>query len=139
IHHPGGGILNDDVAPGNDTGDGVGPSLDAVGHDAAGGAVQVRDAVDIEDLGADPLDARPHAVQHVGQVLHLRFGGGVDDGGAALAEDRGHHLVLRAADRRVVHEQACAHQAACPAGRTDDVPFAVAFNAGAHGGETCEV
>ena len=61
--------------------------------------------VHVHDVRADALDRRAHLVEHAREVLHVRLGGGVADDGRALGQRGGHQRVLRAHDRRLVHEE----------------------------------
>ncbi len=56
---------------------GIGTSLDAVGHDAVGRAVEAGDAVDGYVGAADALDLRAHGDEEMAQVDDLGLARGV--------------------------------------------------------------
>ncbi len=63
--------------------------LDVVGPDAVGAAAQRRAAVDGHRVGADALDAGAERDEEVGEILHVRLGGGVAQHGRSFGHDRG--------------------------------------------------
>jgi hypothetical protein len=80
--------------------DQVGARLEVVGDDGVGIAVEHGDAVDLDPVCAGAPDLCPHAHQRHRQVGHVRLTGGVRDRGVAVGQDRRHHDVLGAGDRR---------------------------------------
>ncbi len=78
--------------------------LDVVGADFARCPVQRVAALDDVGVAADALDVRAHGHQGPRRVLHMRFGGGVSEGGPPRGGDRRHQGVLGAGDARLVEE-----------------------------------
>ena len=100
-----------------------GAHLNHVGEDLVQGAVQGFHAVNPEEVGTHAVDEGAHAVEHLAQLLEVRFAGGVVDGGGALGQHGGHHNIGRTGDGSLVQEHVSARQAAflrqveCAAGR----------------------
>ena len=68
-------------------------------------------AVDGEEVRGDALNLRPHAVQQVAELLHVRLARGVVDDRAPLGQHRGHDDVGRARHRSLVQQHVGAPQA----------------------------
>ena len=68
--------------------------LDMVGLDRITGAAQRRRAMDDDGVGADALDLGPERHQEVGEVLHMRLGGGIAQIRRAVGAHRGNQRVF---------------------------------------------
>ena len=73
-----------------------GARLDAVWDDDVLRAVQFFHPFDDNAVGASAFDLGPHLDEEVGEVLHLRLGGGTFDDGGAFGQHGGHHDIVRA-------------------------------------------
>ncbi len=93
-----------------------------------GRAAQVGDALDLEHIGADPVDPGPHLAQEHRQVDDMRLAGRVMDGRDAVRGDGGHHQVLGPGHGRHVEVDGGALQAV----RARHVLTALQLDAGAH-------
>ncbi len=107
-----------------------------VGRDVVLAAAELREPVDVHHVGADPLDRRAHPGEHAREVLHVRLGGRVADDRGAGRERGGHERVLRAHDRRLVHEEVAGLQAVVGRAQAD---VAVVLDVRAEGAEGVEV
>src|SRR5207237_9277458 len=108
--------------------DRVRPGLEVVGDDTVGRAAQLGYALDLQYVGANPLDAGPHLAQKKCQVDDVRLAGGVVDGGDAVGSGGRHHQVLRAGHGRHVQVDGRTPQ---PLG-AGDVPTTLELDARAH-------
>jgi hypothetical protein len=86
--------------------------LDVVRTDAMPRRVELADAVDLEDVAADPRDPRAHCVQRVAEPLDVRLRGRVEQSRAPLGRRGRHHGGLGAGDARLVQEHLGAPEAA---------------------------
>src|SRR5438874_1670574 len=81
-------VFEHTLAPGRGDGEGVGSRLDVVGDHAMGGTAQLRDAFDLQHIGANSVDPGPHLAEEHGQVDDMRLAGRVVDGGDRSEERR---------------------------------------------------
>ena len=93
------GALQQQVAPGNGGGAGIGAGLDAIGNDAMRRAVQRIHAIDDQLAGAQAADARAHGDEAGHQIADFRLARGIGDDRLALGQARRHQQVLGGADR----------------------------------------
>src|SRR6185369_12674791 len=79
--------------------------------------------VNDDGVGADAFDLRTQHNQEVGEVLHMRLGGGVAQIRRAVGADRGDQCVFGGGDAGLVEEDVGALQLRCaefqPVGRGD--------------------
>ena len=80
------------------------PHLDHVGQDAVGGAMQMVDTLDGEQVGGDAADACSHAAEHLAELLQVGLAGSVVDGCGALGHNGSHKDVGRARDGGLVEQ-----------------------------------
>ena len=78
--------------------------LNHVGQDGVLSAVEPFHSLDGEEVGRDAGDFRSHAVEHLAQLLDVRFAGRVVDGGGAWCEHARHDDVGRSGDRCLVEQ-----------------------------------
>ena len=78
--------------------------LNHVGQQAVLRPTERLDALDGEQVRAYALNLGAHAVQHVAQLLHVRFAGSIIDGGNARRHDGSHDDVGRTGHRRLVQQ-----------------------------------
>ena len=121
------GVLDGEVALGHGGHADEGAHLDHVGQQAVFAAVQLLHAADGEQVAPHAADAGAHAVEHLAELVDVRFAGGVHDGGGAVGQHGGHHDVGGAGDGGFVEE----HVAAFEALGVDEVGAAFVFDGGA--------
>ena len=88
--------------------------LNHVGQYVVDCSVQPVGADDGEQVAGNAADARPHAVEHVAQLLYVWLASRVIYGGGAPREDGGHDDVGRAGDRSLVEQHVAALQPVGP-------------------------
>ena len=98
-------------------------------------AVQLADALDLDQARAGAADLGAHPDQAVGQGDDLRLGGGVLDDRLALGKAGRHQQVLGPGVARVVEIEALTDQAVGP----QPVLIALLLDVGAHGREALDV
>jgi hypothetical protein len=103
-----------DVAPGDGRRRQQRARLDAVGDDPVPRAAQLGNPLDLDALGAGPLDAGAHGNEQAREIRHLGLAGRVLDHGGALGQRRRHHEVLGAGDGDEVGGDARALEPARP-------------------------
>src|SRR5438876_2129143 len=96
--------------------DGIGPGFDVVGDHPMGRAAQLGHALDLQDVGADALNAGAHLPEEECQVDHVWLAGGVVDRCDAVCGGGRHYQVLRAGHGRHVQVDGGAGQ---PVGASD--------------------
>ena len=96
------------------TGDGGEPEqrrhFDMIRPDAEAGAAQLATAFDVHGVGADAIDLGAERHQEVGEILHVRFGGGVAQHRCAVRDDGGTQRVLGGRDAGFIEEHVGADQ-----------------------------
>jgi hypothetical protein len=90
----------DHVIPRHGGGRHEGAGLDAIRNHGVLDPVQLADSLDDNPAGAGPADFRPHRVEEIRKVQHLRFGGGGLDHGHSLGKRGRHHDIVGAKHRR---------------------------------------
>ena len=73
---------------------------------------ELADSVDLEDVAADPPDARAHPVQGVAEPLDMGLRGRVQEPGGAVGHRGGHDRGLRAGHAGLVQKDLRAAKAA---------------------------
>ena len=79
-----------ELTAGDRGGDGVGPSLDAVGDHIVAGVVESIDPLHLNPMRPDTMDARSHRDQAVREVADFGVARRVQDLGFTSCEDRRH-------------------------------------------------
>src|SRR5438132_3785085 len=113
----------------------VGSRLDVVRDHSVRGAAQLGHPLDLQHIGADPVDPRPHLAEEHRQVDDVRLARRVVDGGDAVGGGGGHHQVLGPGHGRHVEVDGGALQAA----GARDVLTTLELHAGAHHAQPDEV
>ena len=83
-----------DVAIGDGSSDEERASLDAIGNDGVGGAVELFDAVNLQSGGVVAFDVRAHFAEEMDEVGNFRFASGVLENGGAFSERGSHQKVF---------------------------------------------
>ena len=108
LHVGGDAAANGHVAMGGGSGDHQRASLDLIGNDRIGRAVEMLLTADADHIRAGALDLRAHGVEEVGQINDMGLLGSVVDGGVALGLDCRHHHVDGAAHGHHIKEHVTA-------------------------------
>ena len=124
-----------EVAAGDGSGDEEGSCLDAVGVDAMACAVQLVDALYVDDAGAGAFDLCAHGDEQRGEVGDFGLAGAVLQDGFAVGEHGGHQQVFGAGDGDLVEDDVRAFKALC---RGFEVAVLLG-DGGAHGFEALDV
>ncbi len=114
LHVGGDAAANGHVAMGGGSGDHQRASLDLIGNDRIGRAVEMLLTADADHIRAGALDLRAHGVEEVGQVNDMGLLGCVVDGGVALGLDCRHHHVDGAAHGHHIKEHVAADKLVRP-------------------------
>ena len=128
-------VFEHTFAAGRGDGERVRSRLDVVGDHAVRGTAQLRDAFDLQHIGADPVDPGPHLAEEHGQVDDMRLAGRVVDGGDAVGCGGGHHQVLRSGHGWHVEVDGGAFEAV----GARDILTALELDAGAHQAQSDEM
>ena len=102
-------VARDDVFDANITGGDCceareAPDLEVVRSNAVFAAPELFAPLDLEDVGADALDASAHADEHPTEALDVRLAGGILDASPSFGDRSRHDGIFRSRDRRLVHE-----------------------------------
>ncbi len=115
-------VLDGDAAAADGGHADEGAHLDHVRQDLVLGAAQTLYAVDAEEVGAYAVDEGAHAVEHLAELLEVRFAGSIVYCGSTFGKDCGHDDVGGTGDGGLVKE----HVAACEAAVGGEVEGAAA-------------
>ena len=113
--------------------------LDAVGHHAVGGAVQLVHTLDVDAAGAVAFDLGAHGDEQLGQVRNFGFLSGVFQHRFPLGQTRGHEEVLGARHRDHVGGDARTAQTRAPSRQLGQHVAVLDVDHRAHGLQTLDV
>ena len=85
-------------------------------------AMEFFNAIDDDSSSASAFDFRPHFGEEVSEVNDLGFGGGTFDHGGALGENRRHHDIARAKNRRTLFAPEIDHRSDELTGKDFHIP-----------------